>query len=661
LLLQDFFYVWRKAAGENFSLTGSEREKGPLSPMPHSYRNLQDFIAELEKAGELQRIKAPVSQNLEISQITDLASKSPRGGKALLFERVVESPFPVLTNAFGSERRICMALGVPDLDTLANRVRRFVEMEPPKSLKGALKLLPLGLEVLRFLPKIVTRAPCQEVVSIGEQIDLSQLPVLKCWPQDGGPFITLPVVITRSLETRRRNAGMYRLQVFDRRTTGMHWHIHKDGSHYFQEYRKQGKRMPVAVAIGTDPATTYAATAPLPRGIDEMMLSGFIRRKSVPMVKCRTVDLEVPAEAEFILEGYVDPNELRLEGPFGDHTGYYSLVGEYPVFHVTALTHRRHPVFAATLVGRPPMEDCFLAKATERIFLPLLNAVLPEIRDFWMPWEGVFHNITVISIEKEYPGHARRIMSALWGQGQMSFCKGLVLVDSDVDLGVPGKVLETLLNEVDLESDLYVSEGVLDVLDHSAPEPLFGGKLGIDATRRLPDEKRRRGWSEPLPIPTPTLIADALRELSPLLVTFHVPQLYTRNRLLLLNFQKDGRETGRGLAEKLLNDKTLEAFSIIVLYDAHTDLNDASLVLWKVFNNVDPKRDLLRKDHRIVVDATKKGPEDEYYRAWPDDIVMDPVMVRRVESRAKELGIQEYLPPRRATEEYPGRTSKGIE
>jgi 4-hydroxy-3-polyprenylbenzoate decarboxylase len=611
--------------------------------MPYGYRNLQEFIAVLEKAGELQRIEAPVSLNLEISQITDLASKSRGGGKALLFERVVESVFPVLTNAFGSERRICMALGVPDLDSLSRRVRRFVEMEPPKSLKDALRLLPLGMDLLRFLPKRVRNAPCQEVAAVGDQVDLSQLPVLKCWPQDGGPYITLPLVITRSIKTRRRNVGMYRLQVFDRHTTGMHWHIHKDGSHYFQEYRREGKRMPVAVAIGTDPATTYAATAPLPRGIDEMMLAGFIRKKPVPMVKCLTVDLEVPAEAEFILEGYVDPDELRLEGPFGDHTGYYSLVGEYPVFHVTALTHRKSPVFPATLVGRPPMEDCYLAKATERVFLPLLNTVLPEIQDLWMPWEGVFHNITVISMRREYPGHARRVMSALWGQGQMSFCKCLVLIDAQVDLGSPREVIETLLNEVDLESDLYVSEGVLDVLDHSAPEALFGAKLGIDATRRLPEERQRGSSRDSLPIPSLVLIADALRETSPLLVTFHVPRLYTKNRLLLVHFQKDGHHAGCELAKDLLNCEALEAFSIIVLCDSDIDLKDASIVLWKVSNNVDPKRDLIRKDGRIVIDATKKGPEDQHLREWPEDIVMDPVTVKRVESRAEELGIRELI------------------
>ena len=300
--------------------------------MKSAYLNLGEFISELERAGELLRVGAAVSSDLEITHITDLMSKAPGGGKALLFENVRESRFPVLTNAFGSERRICMALGTDSLDSLARRLERFVRIRPPKSLRQLAELLPMGLDLMKFLPRRTSRAACQEVVYRGEEIDLSVLPVLKCWPQDGGPFVTLPVVITRSLETGMRNAGMYRLQVFDRNTTGMHWHIHKDGSHYFQEYRKARKRMPVAVAIGTDPAVTYAATAPLPRGIDEMILAGFIRRRPVRMAHCVSVDLEVPAEAEFVLEGYVDPEELRLEGPFGDHTGYYSLVGEYPVF-----------------------------------------------------------------------------------------------------------------------------------------------------------------------------------------------------------------------------------------------------------------------------------------------------------------------------------------
>ena len=616
--------------------------------MKRAYQNLGEFISELERAGELLRIKAPVSCDLEITHITDLASKAPRGGKALLFENVRESRFPVLTNAFGSERRICMALGTDSLDGLARRIERFVRIEPPKSLRQMAKLLPMGIDLIRFLPRKTRKAPCQEVIYRGDEIDLSMLPVLKCWPGDGGPFVTLPVVITRSMETGRRNAGMYRLQVFDRNTTGMHWHIHKDGSHYFQEYRKARKRMPVAVAIGTDPAVTYAATAPLPRGVDEMILAGFIRQRPVQMTRCVSVDLEVPAEAEFVLEGYVDPDELRLEGPFGDHTGYYSLVGEYPVFHLTALTHRRNPVYAATVVGRPPMEDCWLAKATERIFLPLLGAIHPEVRDFWMPWEGVFHNIVVMAIDKEYPGHARRIMSAVWGQGQMSFSKAVVHVDGGVSLKNPRKVFETILNNLDLESDIYITEGVLDVLDHSAPEPLFGAKIGIDATGRRPDERPRpapaqRAVGGAVEIPAGEAIEKSIRNTSRLLVGFHCPAIDVRNRLLLLNFAKDGTTSGRSLSEKLLGKRALKAFSILVLLDSGIDLRDYSLVLWKVFNNVDPRRDILRQGGRIVIDATRKGAEDGHTRPWPDDIEMTPEVAGRVKERAKELAIEEFL------------------
>lgn len=610
--------------------------------MKTAFLNLRDFVHSLENAGELQRIHAPVSRDLEITHITDLACKSKGGGKALLFENVVGSEFPVLTNAYGSERRICMALGVPDLDVLAGRLRRFIQMEPPKSWRDALRMLPMGMEVLKFLPRKVKNAPCQDVVLTGDQIDLSRIPVLKCWPQDGGPFVTFPVVITRSLETRRRNAGMYRLQVYDGRTTGMHWHIHKDGSHYFQEYRKAGRRMPVAVAIGTDPAVTYAATAPLPRGIDEMMLAGFIRRKPVPMVPCVTVDLEVPAEAEFILEGYVDPQELRVEGPFGDHTGYYSLVGDYPVFHLTAITHRRNPIYFATIVGKPPMEDCYLARATERIFLPLLNAVLPEVRDFWMPWEGVFHNATVVSITKEYPGHARRIMSAMWGQGQMSFCKVVILVDHAVDLTNPTAVLREVLDRIDLERDLTITEGILDVLDHSAPEPLFGGKLGIDATRRLEGESQRWQTHHIPPLPSSDSIQSALREVSELLIDHHIPPLEVRNPVLLASFKKPGDTSARSFGEKLLENPDLQAFSIVVLCDHFIDLKDYSTVLWKAFNNVDPKRDILRRGRRIVIDTTRKGPEDGHHREWPDDIVMDPQIVERVRNRSVELGISSW-------------------
>ncbi|OIP92665.1 MAG: menaquinone biosynthesis decarboxylase [Syntrophobacteraceae bacterium CG2_30_61_12] len=615
--------------------------------MQSAYRNLSDFIRTLEQAGELLRIKAPVSTDLEITQITDLASKSPGGGRALLFENVVGSAFPVLTNAFGSERRMALALGVTDLDSLAARLRGFIQLEPPKSVADGLRLLPMGLDLLRFFPRRWRSRrdppPCQQVVWRGAQVDLGKLPILKCWPQDGGPFVTLPVVITRSLTTGRRNAGMYRLQVYDRNTTGMHWHIHKDGSNYYSEYRKAGRRMPVAVAIGTDPATTYAATAPMPRGIDELILAGFIRRKPVTLAQCLTIDLQVPAEAEFVLEGYVDPDELRIEGPFGDHTGYYSLTGPYPVFHVTAVTHRRQPVYPATIVGRPPMEDCYMAKATERIFLPLLNTVLPEIKDYWLPWEGVFHNITVIAIAKEYPAHARRIMSALWGQGQMSFCKALVVVDESADLKNPRELLRAILDSIDLAADLYPSEGILDVLDHSAPDPLFGGKLGIDATPRVAGEHPRSARAAADALPDAATALAAGQRVGPRLSGARVVPLSARNPVLLLNFAKDGTVSGRDLAAPLLAQPELAPFTIVVLCDAAIDLEDASWVWWKVFNNVDPKRDLVRIGDRMVVDATKKGPEDGHLRPWPDDIVMTPDVVRRVVERARDLGLADWV------------------
>ena len=375
-------------------------------------------------------------------------------------------------------------------------------MSPPKDLRDMLGMLTTAFSVSRFFPR-KSRAkvpPCQQVVLKGDDINLFDLPILHCWPQDAGRFITLPLVITQSLSTGKRNVGMYRMQVFDRRTTGMHWHIHKDGSNYFNEYRKAGKRMPVAVAIGADPATIYAATAPMPRNVDEMILAGFIRNAPVAMARCLTCDLEVPAEAEFVLEGYVDPDELRREGPFGDHTGYYSLADDYPVFHVTAITHRKSPVYCATLVGRPPMEDCYLAKATERLFLPLLQTVFPEITDYWLPWEGVFHNIVIVSIKKEYPRHAQKVISGLWGQGQMSFCKAIIVVDETVDPKDPDQVMQRLVDNFDLTTDIMNAQGVLDVLDHSSPFANFGNKIGIDLTARISGEPLR---NPPLPVSRP--------------------------------------------------------------------------------------------------------------------------------------------------------------
>jgi len=421
---------------------------------------------------------------------------------------------------------------------------------------------------------------------------------------------------------------MYRMQVFDRCTTAMHWHVHKDGAHYYGEYARLKKRMPVAVAIGADPAVIYAATAPMPRGIDEMVLAGFIRKKPVPMARCVTVDLQVPAEAEFVLEGYVEPGELRTEGPFGDHTGYYSPADAYPVFHVTAVTHRKDPIYTATLVGRPPMEDCYLAKATERMFLPLLQTVMPEIRDYWFPWEGVFHNIVVVSIDKAYAGHAQKIMSGLWGQGQMSFCKTIVMVDSGVNPQDPLHIAELLVHRLDLESDITLTTGVLDVLDHSSPHANFGGKIGIDLTERAPGEPPRRKRI-PKPLPSAENPMDPVKDVLPdatgcrfLFRTLAGGSEHS-NRILAVSVKKTGTRGGKDLAAALLGTAALDGFNIFILFDPAMSLSDNSLVLWKLFNNVDPRRDMIFENGRVVIDACTKGPMDGHHRDWPEELTFE--------------------------------------
>lgn len=596
-----------------------------------SYKNLGEFVARLEAEGEIIRISAKVSPVLEITEITDRMSKSPGGGKALFFENVEGSPFPVLTNAFGSRRRIALALGA-DPDALAGRLKEILDQSPPGSVREKLSMIPKAIAWSRYFPVIRSfkTAPCQEVVHRDDAVDLFQLPILHCWPGDGGRFITLPVVFTKGLYDGKRNAGMYRMQVYDMNTTGMHWHIHKDGAHHFNEYRKAGKRMEAAVAIGTEPAVTYAATAPMPRGVDEMILAGFIRQKPVAMVKGITVDIEVPAEAEFVLEGYVDPDETRTEGPFGDHTGYYSLRDEYPVFHVTAVTHRSNPIYSATVVGRPPMEDCYLALTTERLFLPMIKAILPEIKDYWLPWEGVFHNIVVAAIDKEYPRHAWKVISGLWGMGQMSFAKAIVIVDDESLLSDGPRLLKHILDSIDLRSDVTITEGILDVLDHSAPQPLFGSKIGIDATARIAGEQPRVSKKPANPI-SETELVNHLKMIYPGFVS-----LRRMGPLILLNVAKGKERNSQYFIERLYSALGLLHEGVYILYDAYIDLRDDSLVLWKVFNNVDPARDIRITLTGVIIDATKKGPSDGHTRPWPDDVEM----TQDVRDRVNKLGIQ---------------------
>jgi 4-hydroxy-3-polyprenylbenzoate decarboxylase len=456
-----------------------------------SYRSLGEFVSFLESRNQLRRITAPVSADLEITEITDRVVKA--GGPALLFESVKGSPFPLVTNIMGTPERMAWALGVEDLEEHARRIARLASTDLPAGWAGKLgRLLDLARSA-RYFPRTVRSAPCQEIVQ-ESGFDIGDLPVMKCWPEDGGRFITLPLVITKDPDSGKQNVGMYRLQVFDGRTTGMHWHRHHDGARHYRESCRRGKPLQVAVALGADPATIYAATAPLPPGLDELIFAGFLRDRAVDVVRCRTVDLLVPAEAEIVLEGYVSPEERRREGPFGDHTGYYSLADDYPVFHLTAVTRRRHPLYPSTIVGRPPMEDCFMGKATERLFLPLVRLLLPEIVDMDLPLEGVFHNCVIVSIRKEYRGHAQKVMNAIWGTGQMMFSKMIVVVDHDVNVHDYSEVTWRAFNNVDPRRDVLLGEGPLDVLDHSSPTADFGSKMGIDATRKLPEENHPREW-----------------------------------------------------------------------------------------------------------------------------------------------------------------------
>jgi len=458
-----------------------------------AYTDLRDFIKALDKNRELKRIPFEVDPILEITDFADRAVKA--GGPALLFEKPKGYSTPVLINAFASMRRMQIALEVDSVDEVAARIVEFLEMKMPEGLMGKIKMLPKLAEVGSFFPRIVAKGPCQEVVKTSD-FSLFDYPVLKCWPEDGGRFVTLPLVFSRNPDTGKRNCGMYRIQIYDERTTGMHWQTHKQGAEHHRRMKAAGKetKMEVAVAIGADPATMYSAILPLPPDLDEMMIAGFLRSSPVEMVKCKTVDIEVPAQAEIVLEGYVDLSELRTEGPFGDHTGFYSLADEYPVFHVTCITQRKDPIYATTIVGPPPMEDFYMGKAIERIFLPLMRLQLPEVRDICMPAEGIFHNLILVSIRKSYPGQARKVMSAIWGLGQAMFSKCIVVVDEEVDVQNVREVAWKALNNIDPERDIQFTLGPVDSLDHASRLPNYGSKMGVDATRKWPGEGFTRPW-----------------------------------------------------------------------------------------------------------------------------------------------------------------------
>jgi len=495
-----------------------------------AFDSFRDFLIALENAGELTRVAPPIATELEITELADREMKQPGGGRALLIEKPTVNgqitPFPVAINAFGSHRRMAMSLGASSVEAVAAELGSLMKAKPPMGLRAAIKLLGTALELRHARPKMVKDGPCKEVVHKFDPVPaakawpregppsnppgslsppsvsqpqawptLLNLPIQKCWPLDGGRFITLPGVVTRDPDTGERNVGMYRLQIYDERTTGMHWQLQKVGARHGRRYYETGTRMPVAIFLGGDPVFTFCATAPLPDGLDEFLLAGYLRKQSVELVKCETNDLEVPANADFVIEGYVDPREpLRMEGPFGDHTGYYSLADLYPVFHLTALTHRREAVYPATIVGRPPMEDFYLGSASARLFLPIFKMNFPEIVDLALPAEGVFHNLVFVSIRKSYPLQAYKIMHGLWGMGQMMFTKYIVVVDADVNVHNTSEVLFHLCANTDPQRDCLFTRGPADVLDHATSEFAAGSKLGIDATAKLPGEGFKREW-----------------------------------------------------------------------------------------------------------------------------------------------------------------------
>ncbi len=487
-----------------------------------AFESYSAFVAHLEKAGELLRIREPVATELEITELADRQMKLPGGGKALLIEKPTingkVSPFPVAINTLGSWKRMALSMGSDSVETTAAELGTLLKAKPPTSLREAMRLLSTALDLRHAKPKIVRSGPCKEVVHRFDAAatrtepwppapgvsaaavnapcpTLQDLPILKCWPLDGGRFITLPCVVTRDPDTGERNVGMYRIQIYDDRTTGMHWQLQKVGARHGRRYYETGERMPVAIFLGGDPVFPFAATAPLPDGLDEFLLAGYLRKKSVELVKCETNDLEVPANSDFVIEGYVDPREpLRDEGPFGDHTGYYTLPEPYPVFHVTAITHRKDAVYPATVVGMPPMEDFYIGAASVKLFLPIFKMNFPEIVDIALPAEGVFHNLVFVSIRKTYPMQAYKIMHGLWGMGQMMFSKYLVVVDAEVDVHNTSEVLFHLCANTDPQRDSLFTKGPSDVLDHATSEIAIGSKLGMDATRKLPGEGFHRPW-----------------------------------------------------------------------------------------------------------------------------------------------------------------------
>lgn len=619
------------------------------------YKSTRHWIQALESAGELVRIKEYVNPHLEITEITDRISK--QYGPALLFENT-GTAFPLLINSMGTEKRMARALGANKLDDVSTQIEDLLKLltGPKESFAEKLKLLPTLNSIGSWMPKVIKgRGACQEVVM--KNPDITQLPVLKCWPEDGGPFVTLPIIHTKDPNTGIRNVGLYRMQVFSPTMTAMHWHRHKVSARHFNEYKKLGKKMPVAVALGGDPANTYAATAPLPDGIDEYMLSGFLRKKKVELVQCLTQDAQVPADADFIIEGYIDPQEdYILEGPFGDHTGYYSLADFYPRFHITCITHRKDAVYPATIVGIPPQEDAWIGKATERIFLvPIKMTMVPEIVDMVMPVEGVFHNLVIVKIKKEYPGQAIKVMNSLWGAGQMMFTKMMIVVDGDVNIHNNAEVARYISENVEAARDIIFTQGPTDVLDHSCSVMAFGGKVGIDGTKKLPEEvgSRQSSVGSPRSVTShPSLATRPLSDQFPEIKNINSSLLDIGISIVFIAVEKNRRNHIRELNEKLFAMEAFSRVKVAIYLDSTMDIGDVADAVWRFANNVDPKR-----DHFIVpvksgdecshigFDGTRKTKEfDDFDRDWPNILASDDKTIKRVDELWNQLGLGKFIP-----------------
>lgn len=633
-----------------------------------AFKNLQHFIDVLEKSGELIRIKAYVDPKLEIAEITDRISKTAGGGKALLFENT-GFDFPVLMNAYGSEKRMCIALGVRQLNDITGEIENLFHLlsAPKENILDKLRLLPMLGQFASWMPSVKRgRGECQEIIM--PEPDITRLPVITCWPKDGGPFVTLPVIHTKDPNTNSRNVGMYRMQVYGPTLTGMHWHKHKVSARHFSEYKKTGKRMPVAVALGGDPVYAYSATAPLPENVDEYMLAGFLRKKKVELVKCITQpEIEVPSDADFVIEGYVDPtDELIWEGPFGDHTGYYSLPDWYPRFHITAITHKKNAVYPATIVGIPPQEDAWLGKATERIFLaPIKMTMVPEIVDMDMPVEGVFHNLVITKIKKEYAGQGLKVMNAMWGAGQMMFNKILVLtsstpqssgeLDSSTEFPINDylKLAQDVFKNLNPSTDIHFSQGPMDVLDHSCSKLGFGGKMCIDGTFKF-DEEKDDNWSfETANVGITEVFLKVkfqeIKKANTSLLTKNIP-------CLIISVEKTRIGHVRELHQLLCELPETEGVKMILYVESSVDAHDLPTALWRFCNNLDPKRDHILfqrplstnpEKHRSCMgfDGTIKTKAfDNFQRDWPNIIVADDQTISNVDKKWNDLGLGEFIP-----------------